>query len=72
MIARVAARAEDIAWMADNGESSYGAAARLGITRTALDAFCRRHRLATEWRQLIERDPRDHNVYVPNYERKAS
>jgi len=64
-------RCEDIKWMADNGESATGAAARLGISRENLENQCRRYGLTEQWHRLMIRDPRDHNR-APNYERKAS
>jgi len=65
-------RIEDIQYMAATGESASGAAARLRIKREALESFCRKHGLRAEWHKLLDREPRDHNVYAPSYERKAS
>ncbi len=56
------ARAEDVRWLAQTGESAVGAAARLGIGMSTLEKFCYRHGLGDELRQLAARNPRDHNA----------
>lgn len=68
----IAARAEDIAWMADTGESATGAARRLGISRGALEKFCRTHGLRTYYYRMADRDPRDHNTFKDNGRRTAA
>ncbi len=55
-----ARRLEDLAWMADTGESASGAAERLGMTLSALERWCDRH-ARDLWRRLSARDPVDHN-----------
>lgn len=55
----VEARNEDILWMAETGESATGVAERLGITRDALDQWCRRQGLDDTLRTLAARDPHD-------------
>lgn len=37
------ARAEDLAWMAETGETVTGAAKRLGISKETLEKWCARH-----------------------------
>lgn len=40
------ARREDLAWMAETGETFAGAAKRLGVTTDALGKWCERHDMA--------------------------
>lgn len=50
--ASIAARREDLAWMAQHGESTEGAAERLGISRNGLYMWCFNN--APEvWHQLV-------------------
>ena len=37
------ARAEDLAWMVETGETLTGAAKRLGISTATLEKWCQRH-----------------------------
>lgn len=53
-------RAEDVAFMADTGEHLTGAAARLGITRDALEAWCKTH-APDALAQLRANEPRNWN-----------
>lgn len=55
-----ATRLEDLAWMADTGESAVGAAERLGVEHEALEKWLRRHDLGL-WHRLAARDPVDAN-----------
>lgn len=49
------ARREDLAWLADTGETTHGAAARIGVNRDALYAWCHEH--APEvWDQLLNNE----------------
>lgn len=57
---RNANRLEDVRWMAETGESLTGAARRLGITRDALEQWCRRF-APDVGRTLRDREPRDPN-----------
>lgn len=57
-----AARAEDVRWMVDTGESLTGAARRLGITAKGLEKWCQRHGLADLAHILRGREPIDHNA----------
>lgn len=57
-----AARAEDIRWLAETGESLTGAARRLGITPTGLEKYCQRHGLDDAARRMRSREPHDHNA----------
>ena len=54
------ARREDVHFLAETGENTHGAAARLGINRDALESWCRRNGLNAEWEQLRRRDPWNH------------
>lgn len=54
----VAARIEDLQWMADTGESLTGAAHRLAISTDALEKFCERHHVTHLARRLRARDIR--------------
>ena len=49
---RIAARVEDIRWLADTGETLTGAAARLGISADAIEKFCGKHDLRPELERL--------------------
>lgn len=51
------ARLEDVRWLADTGESLTGAAQRLGITRDALEAWCRKY-APDAYHTLRAREPR--------------
>lgn len=51
------ARAEDLEWMAATGESTAGAAKRLGITSVALERWCCRVGRYDLWTKLREHDP---------------
>lgn len=55
------ARLEDAAWLVETGENLTGAAARLGMKPAALNKFLVRHAPHLQ-RQLLARDPRDHNT----------
>ena len=57
--ARHVAIAEDIAWMAEHGESAIGAARRLGMRADMFERWCRQHRdlLGDAWARLRARDP---------------
>lgn len=59
----IAARLEDVQWMAETGECLDGAARRLGLTRNALEKWLSR-RDPDSLRVLIARQPRDHNRFV--------
>lgn len=52
-----ASRLEDLTWMADTGESAVGAAARLGITRDALEKWCHNNDHDELYARLHRRDP---------------
>lgn len=52
---------EDIEWMAENGESLSGAAARLGVTVSALDRHLRRGGHTDIITTLLRHEPRDWN-----------
>lgn len=52
---QAAERREDLAWMAATGETTEGAAARLGITADALERWCLKHAHQT-WRALRAND----------------
>ena len=53
-------RLEDCHWMADTGEGLTNAAARLGLTKNALDRWLRDHDRDCLAR-LIRQEPKDHN-----------
>lgn len=46
------ARAEDLTWLAEAGESTEGAAYRLGILRDSLEKWCQRNN-PDIWQQLL-------------------
>lgn len=52
-----AARAEDIRWFVETGESLSGAARRLGISRAGVEKWCALHDMAAELEILRRRDP---------------
>lgn len=56
-----AVRAENVRWFLATGEHAQGAAARLGITYAAFEAWCRKHDRQA-WHALIDRNPIDHNA----------
>lgn len=58
--ARVAARAEDLQWMADTGETPTGAAARLGLTVDGLEKWCKNHGL----HQVLDRLRTNHQHWL--------
>lgn len=47
-----AARAEDLDWMARTGETTTGAARRLGLRLEALEKWCDRHQRRDLWNRL--------------------
>ena len=49
--AAIEARREDIAWLADDGQTPDAVATRLGVTVPTLEQWCRRHDLAL-WVQM--------------------
>lgn len=51
------ARAEDLEWMAETGETFTGAAKRLGISNSALERWLRIHPMPGVYRALLARDP---------------
>lgn len=55
------ARLEDLEFMVDTGETLTGAAARLGITLSALHKWCTRHDHLHLYHRLAARDPEHHN-----------
>lgn len=57
------ARLEDIAFMADCGESLSGAASRLGIGVSGLEAWLKAHDAKHLTDALRVNEPRDHNRY---------
>lgn len=59
-------RAEDLAWMAETGETLTGAAKRLGIGLNALEKWCRTHGEMAVYRRLAARED-----LVPTYRPKA-
>lgn len=61
--AAMAARLEDVRWMAETGEHLDGAARRLGISTATLERFLERNDRDALSR-LIARRPRDHNRLV--------
>lgn len=58
--AEIAARLEDVQWMAETGECLTGAAIRLELSRDALENWLRR-RDPRSLALLIEHEPKDHN-----------
>lgn len=60
---QIAARHEDVRWMADTGECLDGAARRLGLSPGALARWLERNDRDALAR-LIARQPRDHNRLV--------
>jgi hypothetical protein len=50
------ARAEDLAWMADTGETVTGAAKRLGISVETLEKWCARHGQMAVYRRLASHE----------------
>lgn len=52
-----AARAEDLEWMAETGETFSGAAKRLGISNSALDRWLRHNDRMDLHGTLLSRDP---------------
>jgi hypothetical protein len=66
-----AARLEDARWMAETGECLDGAARRLGLTRDALERWLTVNDRTT-LSALIARQPRDHNRFVANQDRRMS
>lgn len=54
-------RIEDLEWMAEHGESLIGAAARVGITESALEHFLVRNERRDVLEVLRRRNPRDDN-----------
>lgn len=52
---RAAERREDLDWMARTGETTEGAAHRLGISTEALERWCLKHAHDT-WRRLRAND----------------
>jgi hypothetical protein len=55
----MAARREDVLWMAETGESLSGAAKRLGIKVDALERWCDKNDMRDELRKLRSREPAD-------------
>lgn len=53
------ARAEDLRWLAETGESLSGAAARLGISPDGIEKWCAAHGLRAELEALRRREPGD-------------
>jgi hypothetical protein len=46
-------RVEDLTFMADHGETTTGAAQRLGLSSDALERWCHRHQLAGLLARLV-------------------
>ncbi|MGH9088812.1 MAG: hypothetical protein ACRDYZ_12015 [Acidimicrobiales bacterium] len=56
MTGAAADRLEDLAWMADAGETLTGAAKRLGVKRESLDTWCRRNGQLPLLDRMVARD----------------
>ena len=55
MAQRAAERAEDLAWMARTGETTEGAATRIGLSVESLERWCDKNARET-WHQLRTND----------------